>query len=473
MKKSEEKICLNGTVGGIALDIVGKHNIKLKMAKVYDWFDQAFWVDGLGDFSNGMLNYSISNSFEKGLYIVLCVSLKDEVILGRENDNSRIIGAFCVGGGLDKNPIELYKFIVETRDRKFNEPEGNYQAQGTESYNVFVFAKNIYAQTVAQYCDVEIYPYDYLTMESETNYINRFFKHFPGIDIIVHKEKFEREIPAAVFCVNNIYASSYDEAQEYALRQVEMLNSIYTILLRSHGEFFAALVFNTKEKRTRISMLDTRYKGNLLLLAEQGFNIKHFYKHISTSNSYLHVYLKLLNEAMNETNPMLQYYRFWNIAEGIASKKQYHSRKMKKWDGSSVIGKGKDVLIGETALNNVFELYRENFGSISDKDFAAGLEKISKPKEFLSVCYQRRNCCAHLGTCFSADGKICDKNDKVKKLCKESFIVNKEEALGFQDKILRKLQDTVFRIVLNELITESGEVKKETDLVDCLIKENP
>ena len=212
-------------------------------------------------------------------------------------------------------------------------------------------------------------------------------------------------------------------------------------------------------------MLDTRYKGNLLLLAEQGFNIKHFYKHISTSNSYLHVYLKLLNEAMNETNPMLQYYRFWNIAEGIASKKQYHSRKMKKWDGSSVIGKGKDVLIGETALNNVFELYRENFGSISDKDFAAGLEKISKPKEFLSVCYQRRNCCAHLGTCFSADGKICDKNDKVKKLCKESFIVNKEEALGFQDKILRKLQDTVFRIVLNELITESGEVKKETDLV--------
>ena len=194
MKNSEKKICLNGTVGGIALDIVGKHNIKLKMAKVYDWFDQAFWVDGLGDFSNGMLNYSISNPFEKGLYIVLCVSLKDEVILGRENGNSCIIGAFCVGGGLDKNPIELYKFIVETRYRKFNEPKGNYQVQGTEPYNVFVFAKNIYAQTVAQYCDVEIYPYDYLTMESETNYINRFFKHFPGIDINVHKEKYEREM---------------------------------------------------------------------------------------------------------------------------------------------------------------------------------------------------------------------------------------------------------------------------------------
>lgn len=470
---SEDKNYVSGKIKGIDVGVEGKHNIRVKLARVFDWFDQAFWIDGIGIFSKGIMNYSIQNTFEKGIYIVLCVSLNEEVICGRENDNSHILGSFCIGGSLEKNPIDLYKFIVETRERKFNEPKGDYQTPGTVPYNVFIFAKNIYAQTVAQYCDVEIYPYDYLTMESETNYINKFFKHFPGIDINVHKEKFEREIPAAGFCVNNIYASSYDEAQQYALRQVEILNSIYTVLLRSHGEFFASLVFNTKEKITRISMLDTRYKGNLLLLAEQGFNIKHFYKYLSTSNSYLQVYLKLLNEAMNETNPMLQYYRFWNIAEGIASKKQYQLKKMKKWDGSSVISKGKEILIGDTALNIVFELYRDNFGNVSDTDFVAGIENVSRTKEFLSICYQRRNCCAHQGTCYSGDNKVCDKNDKVKCLCRQSFIINKEEPLGFQDKILRKLQDTVFQIVLNELLRESGDVKKETDLVDYLIKQNP
>ena len=463
----EEKF--TGKILNVNLNIIGLLPIRLKIARVYDWYDQAFWIDGQGVIQNYVLEYKFTKNLERGLYILLCVRYGEEIVIGNENDNTHILGAFIVKGDSSKNPLDAYKFIRETRELKFNEPKGNYKIQGNTPFNVFVFAKNLYAQTTAQYCDVEIYPFDYLTMESEVNYINRFFKCFPGINIDVKKDKFDKSIPAAVFCIRNIYASSYEEAEEYALKRVEMLNSVYTVLLRSHGTFFATIVFNPTEQLSRINVLDTRYKGNLLLLAEQGFNIRHFYKHISTTKSYMQVYLKLLNEAINENNRMLQYYRYWNIVEGIASKKKYHLQTMKKWDGSIVKHKGRELLIENKALDIVFELYRENFGSISDADFVKEIEEISKSKEFLSVCYQRRNCCVHQGACYSTDSKVCDSSDRVKNLCKTSFIICKNEPLGHQDKILRKLQDTVCQIVLNELKRESGTVRQETDLVDIII----
>ena len=74
MKNSEDKLNTSGTIREAGLDIVGEYSIKLKLARVYDWFDQVFWTEGLGDFSNGILEYSIPNLSEKGLYIILCVN---------------------------------------------------------------------------------------------------------------------------------------------------------------------------------------------------------------------------------------------------------------------------------------------------------------------------------------------------------------------------------------------------------------
>ena len=91
-------------------------------------------------------------------------------------------------------------------------------------------------------------------------------------------------------------AYSYEEAEEYAINEAEKLNSIFTVLLHSHGTIFATMTNGKKERKYKTTILDTRYKGNLIYWAENGFNIRHYLKYVSESNSYLSVYLKLLRD---------------------------------------------------------------------------------------------------------------------------------------------------------------------------------
>jgi len=218
-------------------------------------------------------------------------------------------------------------------------------------------------------------------------------------------------------------------------------------------------------------MLDTRYKGNLLLLAEQGFNIRHYYEYLNKDNNYLTVYMKLLNEAKNEENRMLKYYRYWNILEGIASLKRYANNSMKRWDGTTIYNKnGNEIQIGTEALNIVFELVRNNFVETSEENFLSNLDNVKSVKEFLGICYQRRNCCAHRGECYYTDKEICVEAKNSMKLCKDSNIIYKEEPIFLQDRILRKLEEISFHIVLNELNSKAGSLKKQINNVYNLLK---
>lgn len=216
-------------------------------------------------------------------------------------------------------------------------------------------------------------------------------------------------------------------------------------------------------------MLETRYKGNLLLFADQGFNVLHYYKYISKNNSYLKVYLKLLNDAIKEDNRMMKYYRYWNILEGISNHNNYSNRTMKRWNGDKVKNKkGELVKIGDEALNIVYELIRESFSNIDEKNFINDLENVTTVKEFLSVCYQRRCCCAHYGDCYMNDCTLCTEKSN-KKRCKENNIIHYDQPLGFQDKILRKLENLTHEILLKELKKYSGEFVKEKQIVDKLL----
>ena len=248
----------------------------------------------------------------------------------------------------------------------------------------------------------------------------------------------------------NIMALDYEQAKEYALKKADILNNIYTTLLGSHGTYFAVITLNKKEKMSQISILDTRYKGNLFLWAENGFNIRQYYKYLNKENGYLTVYMKLLNEAKNEENRMLKYYRYWNILEGIASLKNFKKMKMKKWDGTIVCNKkGQELDIGEEALNNVFELIRSNFSKKSEMEFLGKIEYIKSVKEFLNICLATKD-------------KMCN--------CKKNNIIHIEEPIPFQDIILRKLQEITTQIILNELNKNTGQIIKEDIIVESLLK---
>ena len=156
------------------------------------------------------------------------------------------------------------------------------------------------------------------------------------------------------------------------------------MLLKSHGHFFAAITMNTTKEISRLNIFNTRYKGNLFLFADQGHNVLHFYKSLSNKQSYINVYIKLLNEAIDEENRMMKYYRYWNILEGISEHYNLDNNDMKKWDGTIVKNKkGKVVKVGNQSLDKVFELVRLNFSNKKDSEFLYDIEGLTKVKDFL------------------------------------------------------------------------------------------
>jgi len=151
--------------------------------------------------------------------------------------------------------------------------------------------------------------------------------------------------------------------------------------------------------------------------------------------------------------------------------KRYANNSMKRWDGTTIYNKnGNEIQIGTEALNIVFELVRNNFVETSEENFLSNLDNVKSVKEFLGIYYQRRNCCAHRGECYYTDKEICVEAKNSMKLCKDSNIIYKEEPIFLQDRILRKLEEISFHIVLNELNSKAGSLKKQINNVYNLLK---
>ena len=446
----------------------GQYEVIIVLTKVFDWFDESIKIINKCEIKNNTLSFSFINNLETGLYTFIKVEEKNNIFSVGNNSNENLLGAFKVNGN-NKNSIEQYYNIYNMREKNFNRIKDISKKPDAELYSVFVFCKNILVSTVAQYDDVEVIPYDYLKCKSELEYINSFLENVTSLKIVFKEDKFDSSFPCAVYLIKNIKADSYDEAEEYAVSKISLLNNIYTVLLKSHGHFFALVTLNESQKISRLKILNTRYKGNLLLFADQGHNTLNLYRKLFDTNSYLNVYIKLLNDAIDEENRMMKYYRYWNILEGIAEHYNFDNNDMQKWDGTIVInGKGENVKVGTESLNRVFELIRVNYSSKKEKDFLGNLDGLVKVKDFLSICYQRRCCCAHKGENCINDSSKCNK--KTEQMCLKYNIIHKENPLSFQDIILRRLEDVVIDILKTEINSEVGKSDKIDEYVSKIIK---
>lgn len=444
--------------------------IEMQICKVYNWYDASFVENVIAKISGGILYFKLSNLLESGLYAIIAICIKNKTVYGRKDDTEHCKDVFAITEKTNIDTVALYQSIARRRELDIQRPKLYEDDNTTSPYDIMLFVKNLQIENTAYYDVVQVYPYEYLKLTGEVNYINDFIKNITNIGAMVDEKVFETSVPAAVFIISNIMAHNDKEAESFALKKAQLLNSIFTSLLHSHGSIFAMLTFDKKERKFKTTMLNTRYKGNLLHLAENGFTIRHYFKCIDSTESYMRVYLKLLNDAQNENDRMMKYYRWWNILEGLAMRKNYSKEPMKKWSGEVVRGKKGVVLIGEEALSNVFELVRQNFSGVEGDTFVKDLNNVITPKEFLSICYQRRNCCAHRGECCERDTSICldDKSYMVK--CRESNIVDDSRPAGWEDSILRKLQDITFQIILNELRSMHGKAEHCTSWVDAVIK---
>ena len=100
-------------------------------------------------------------------------------------------------------------------------------------------------------------------------------------------------------------------------------------------------------------------------------------------------------------------------------------------------------LIGEEALNNVFELFRNHF-SYKDENELFSVGTVNTAKKFLSICYQRRCCCVHHGNCFTNDPNIRLQDKDFMCRCKENNYTDTLFQSKYDDSILIKLETFIY-----------------------------
>ena len=66
-------------------------DISIQMCKVYDWYDASFNMKVEATVSNNVLSFILPNSFDKGLYAVISITIKDTVVYGKANDNENYV----------------------------------------------------------------------------------------------------------------------------------------------------------------------------------------------------------------------------------------------------------------------------------------------------------------------------------------------------------------------------------------------
>ena len=446
----------------------GDYNVDavVDIIKSYDLFDLRIRYNINVIISNGKINFEIPELLEAGLYRLEKIEMCNQSINFVYNQEIE----FVVGYKISKEK-SVYQKIRSIRDKNFYR-EKNLINKNCDKFHIYIFCKNLLVQNFGCYNDISVMPYKYLKRTNELDYMDDYFENVRGLYFRGYdKTKFEKDTPTCVFSIFNIYAKNGDEARKYALDRAETIKNIYCALLHSHGEFSSVMIWNDTKKEYSYQLLESRYKGNLFLLADQGYNVNHYYNSLESDNSYLKLYFRLLNDAVIENNRMMKYYRYWNILEGLSFNKNYCNKEMKKWNGQNVVNKkGENVKIGTEALNNVFELLRENFSNISEEQFVSSINGITKVKEFLSICYQRRCCCAHYGDCIMNNFSCNDKESEIR--CKNNNVIKDDAPIDYQDEILTKLAYIVPDILLKELNSIYGEPKLEDSMILNLLKES-
>ena len=439
------KIPFNRRSGNVSVNIV-------KIEKFYDY--------NLGDLKTAYKNedgkiyfkFDLNNVIDGELFIITQVVLDDTYIIGEKSTDAPI-GYIVID---HNNNLEYAKETFElnrkTRKDVFNNPIGDLEENN--NYQIMLFCKNIYIDSPAQYGQIEIIPYKNLSYESEIKYINNFFEYVESkLNIkLKQSEALESHFrPSAVIHIPNIKAANIKRAEEIAIEKASILINIFSLLKKSHGSFFAIFINYKNKFEHYFKFLDGEYRGNLItgtISGEHGNIIRNYYEILEKRPSDINVYIQLLNDYINENNLMMKYYRLWEIIEGYSRKKNISNQIEKDWNGIVVRSKkGKKIQIKE-AKQYVFEILRQNFSIITEEKFLEDVDNINNVQDFISIWYQRRNCCAHQGGCFQDDINICDVNVKKFLICKNNkYNINST----FEDKILNKAESCVFDIINNYL----------------------
>ena len=108
--------------------------IKIQLCRIYDSYDEVIWKTVSASIHNGILSFVLANGFEKGLYAILGISIGDNVVYGRLNDNEHCDTVFAI---TEKsiNSVDLYKRVLSTRNGFINRAKHRIDDKNASSYD--------------------------------------------------------------------------------------------------------------------------------------------------------------------------------------------------------------------------------------------------------------------------------------------------------------------------------------------------
>jgi len=442
--------------------------VLIQVIHIYDYYDEIITINTTGKVISNESSAIMEYNFDKGLYAIKSVFVNGEYIFGNDDFDLTCFDYFTVELDTEKTDYEsVYNEIIQCRENEFRQIKVIDSKEGNSLFDVYVFVKNIKIKNRLQYGDIDVIPFISIQNESEQKVINTFFESkelYLNLDNLISSDS----RPTAVFCFKNVYANNNDQLMDFAISKTQLLIDSFTLLTKANAEIFAVASLNIIECSSCVNVLNPIYTGDWLLLADQSFTVRHYYEKLSEDSSFA-FFLKLLNEAEKETNRMYKYYKLWTILEAMASAKNYSDHEMRKWNGEIVTKRnGDNCLIGEEALNNVFELFRNHFSDKEETDLFT-VSTVDKAKSFLSICYQRRCCCVHHGSCFMNNPNICLSDKEYMCRCKENNYTDTLFQSKYDDSILIKLESFVYDIFRKELALKFGSCKKSTDNVESIL----
>ena len=439
----------------------------VQLIRIYDYYDESFWVNADGVVHARSLTCKITSPLEKGLYALRCIKEKESstIIMGNdfsENVDSLMnLGVFSVGiEGKREQYLSVVEYIQGHREEQLSAIKTKNQPKGEDIFDVYVFLKNIKVKTNLYYGGIELMPFSEFVCLSEISIINEKMNEI-GIQLNFDKHMKSEVRPTAIACVRNIQSGNGIEAEKLAINKAEILNYLYSFLTRGNGEIIAAVSLNKTNATSHIQISDAHYTGDLLLLGDQGFYIRHLYEGLCADNERALMYLKLFNEAMRENKRMPRFLKLWMTLVTIAEGKGYVGKEKRDWNGNI---KG---IIKLNDKNLVFELFRECFAKEDPNQNRFTVDYINSAEDFMRVCYARRCCYAHHGTCIIGNSAVC-KNDEDHILCRMNSRADYDYEL-FDDHILFRLESVVNEIISRELRLSIGETKKNKLLLEAYL----
>ena len=361
---SKKNFSLGNTIEGIVTD--NDWNDSIEVIKITKYFDYIIYTEIV--LQDNLFSFNIN---DPGLYI--CRGCKPNT------DIKAFSYGLDEGIDVDNTIMNIYKDREESFSREKYADEG-----GNKHFDIYMFCENVNPKADCEYDDVRIIPYDYFNQMGEFAFVNRFMKDYTVTNSILSEADYSNRYSAVLKMVN-VVAVDQNSAGKYATDRMSVLLNLYALRDICNPRVIMSVVLDRDTKQLFKYVNYPKFSGNLLQIGDYGEAFLDYY-HVCVQDKQLRFLLTLIRDAYSEMMADIRTYRLWLVLEYITYIFNYDDKLSEK--------------------DRVDKLIKEETPDYYNEPSCYGL----KTEDFLDICLQRRNCCAHQGGCIAGSDGKCSTN---------------------------------------------------------------